>query len=363
MAIFYILGIYLIIVHFTIPESEKQTKSIFAALGFVLVLALRSPFCGLDVTGTSDMIMPSSYGGVFLNMRNYSYGDIFSNTEYVGGHLEIGWLLLAKTISLFTNNLQLYLAVIAIIQFIPIAYVIGKYSSNIVLSYFVFACLGSYVHYFSGIRQMLAVSIIMLAFDLIYQGRIRMFIFTVIAASFIHTSALLFIIIWPLSKIRLYYPTTLACIALMVAFMPFYHFFIADIIELFFASKYDSYFESEGVATTMFIVYTLFLLLSFLYKGDNRKIRLLRMILLIGIGGQSLGVLGDNAITRIGYYYNVFLMLMLPDILLSFKHKKERDVITIIGYVLLCLFFTLTTKNNSGVVPYDFFWDRPVVYI
>lgn len=361
MTIFLLLAIYLIVLSFAVPEAEKKKKSFLAALGFVIILCLRSPYCGLDVTGTTGTIMSNSYGGVFLNMPNYSFGDIIRSPKYVGGHMEMGWLLLAKTISMFTHNLQVYLAIIAVLQFLPIAYVIRKYSSNVVLSYFVFACLGFYVHYFSGIRQMLAVSLILLAFDQLYQKRYLWYALVVLLASTIHSSAILFLLAWPLSKIRLSFLATVICIVLMVAIMPLYQAILFDVLELFFESRYERYLSAEGSATTMFIVYAVFLLLSFLQKEDTSKIRLLRVLLLVGVAGQSLGVLGNSAITRIGYYFNIFLIIMLPEIVLAFKRKNERDIIITGAVVLLCAFFVLTTnsENSSGVIPYEFFWNNP----
>lgn len=361
MTIFIILAFYLVIIQWIVPESWKKIKTILAASGFVIVLALRSPYCGLDVTGTRGMIMPNSYGGVFLRMPFYSFGDILSNPSSVSGHLEIGWLLLTKTISLFTQNLQVYLAIIAIVQFIPVSYIIGKYSRNVVFSYFVFACLGFYIHYFSGIRQMLAVSFILLAFDQFYQKRMLWFVIIVLLTATIHSSSLLFLLVWPLSKIRMSFITALSCILAMIAIMPLYRTILSGTLAIFFDARYESYLESEGSAITMFIMYVFFLLLSFINKDDSPKLQLLRLLLLLGVGGQSLGVLGSGAITRIGYYFNIFLILMLPEIVFSFKSKSDRDLIQLVSIILFCAFFALTTNslNSSGVIPYEFFWNDP----
>ena len=364
MTIFLILAIYLLIINIAIPESSKKKKTIWAALGFVLVLALRSPYCGLDVTGTDSIITPTSYGGVFLSIGQYSFWDLISKPTSVPGEMEVGWLVFTKFISIFTGNLQIYLAIVAVISFIPIVYIISKYSKNVILSCFIFACLGFYVHYFSGIRQMTALSILLLAFDQLYQKKYLWFVIITIIASTIHRSALFFIVIWPLSFIHLSFFAVIIVIMIFVGLMPFYQDIVLWILNVFFNSDYVSYLEDEGQATTLFIVYTLFLLLSFIKKDNNRQMGLLRMTVLIGVAGQSLGVLGSGAITRIGYYFNVFLMLLLPEIVDSFKEQKTKVIINSIAIVLLCLFFYLTTTsaNSSGVIPYSFYWNNPVHY-
>lgn len=362
MTIFAILAIYLVIIQNAVPETDKTKKSAMAAFGLLLVLALRAPYCGLDVTGTKYMIMANSYGGLFLKIPQFSYAEILRDSASVGGHMEIGWVLLTKTISLFTNNLQVYLIIIAIIQFIPIAYIIAKYSSNVVLSYLVFICLGFYIDFFSGLRQMTAVSLVILSFDQIFQKHYLKFAVIVLLASTIHTSAIMFLLVWPLSKIRLSFWKSLICLGIMVALMPLYRSIISDTLTLLFESRYERYLDSTESAITMFIVYAVFLLISFVNKDDSPKLHLYRILVLVGVAGQSLGILGDNAITRIGFYFNVFLMLLLPEIVASFKQKNERNVIIFGSVVLLCIFFVLTTSSQSsyGVIPYEFFWENPI---
>lgn len=359
MTIFAILAIYLIVIQNAVPESNKTRKSAMAAFGLLLILALRSPYCGLDVTGSRDMIRASSYGGLFLSMPLVSYAEILRDLVSVGGHYEIGWVLLTKTISLFTNSLQVYLIIIAIIQVVPLAYIIGKYSSNIVLSYFVFICLGFYIDYFSGLRQMTAVSLTLLSFDQILQKHYFKFVVIVLLAYLIHSSAIMFLLVWPLSKIRLSFSNSLKYLGIIVALMPLYRIFISNTLTLLFESRYERYLDSQDSAITMFIVYAVFLLISYINKDDSPKLNFFRILVLIGVAGQSLGVLGDNAITRIGYYFNVYLMLLLPEVLTSFRDKTERGSIIVVSVVLLCLFFVLTTNEQSsyGVIPYEFFWE------
>lgn len=361
MAVFIFLALYLIVILIAIPESDKKKKSILASLGFVFVLALRSPFCGLDVTGATDAIMPGSYGGIFHNISNYSVWDIIRDPISSGGHMEIGWLLLTKFISFFSGNLQVYLAIIAILQFIPIAYIIGKYSKSVVLSYFIFACLGFYIHFFSGIRQMLALSIVLLAFDQLYRKKYAWYVFIVLLASSIHSSALFFLILWPLYKMRISFIASVIIILAIVVLMPFYQSFLSTVVDVLFDSRYGDYLEGEGSAFTMFIVYSFFLLLSFINKDKSPFLNYLRVTLIVGIAGQSLGVLNNGAITRIGYYFNVFLMLLLPEVVYTFKKKSERNIVSLLAIVLLCVFFVLTTTpyNSSGVIPYSFFWNNP----
>lgn len=152
---------------------------------------------------------------------------------------------------------------------------------------------------------------------------------------------------------------------IVVVLTPFYNRIVPWIIELFFQSKYEHYVDSVGQAITMFFVYASFLLVSFINKSKSRMIELLRMILLVGVIGQSLGVLSGGAITRIGFYFNVFLAILLPEMIDSFKDRTEQKFINVVAIVLLCTFFVLTQPAGEGssyVIPYKFYWENPVLY-
>ncbi len=361
MTIFLVLALYLVFIQALVSEVKKMKKSFLAGLGFVLILVFRSPFCGMDVTGSSWTIMPESYAGVFLRISSFSIWEVLTDPQSVQGHMEVGWLLLTKIISLFTSNVQVFVAVIAILHIIPVSYIIGKYSKNVVLSYFVFAGLGFYIHYFSGIRQMLAVSVILLAFDQLYQKRMIWFVLIVLLASTIHRSSLFFIIIWPLSRIRLSFLTSLLTIIVLIVLMPLYDSLVSVLISLFFGEGYKNYIDNNaGGALTMFVVYALFLLSSFVRKTNDPLLQLLQVLVLVGVASQSLGVLSGGAITRIGFYFNIFLIFLLPEVLLSVE-VSSRKIISSIAVILLCAFFVMTTTpvSSSGVIPYEFFWNNP----
>ena len=362
MTIFLVLAVYLVLLQISIPESKKMKKSICAAVGFVIVLALRSPYCGVDVMGFGESgAQTLSYAGTFSRMSDFSFSDIIFNKGSVNRHMELGWLLLTKFISLFTHDIQVFLGIIAILQFIPVGYLIGKYSRNVVLSYIIFGCIGFYVLYFSGLRQALAISFLMLAFDQLYQKRYGWFVFITLLASSLHQSALLFLVMWPLSLINLTSTAALVFVVIMGALMPFYQKFIPILMVLFNATRYNGYIENGGQAITMFLVYSVFLLISFLNRSRDRLINMLRVFILVGVVGQSLGSLSAGAITRIGSYFNVYLILLLPETVISFK-KNDRVIVNCVSVILLCVFFVLTTPEgltSLNVNPYSFFWESP----
>ena len=360
MGIFLFLALYLELIEIFISRYfNRTTTGALEAIGFVLVLALRSPFCGVDLLSGGSMLS-ASYYGVFDLIHYYGMKDIIQGS--FTSHFEIGFLILTKIVSLLTDSFQVYLAIISIIQFIPIAFLFSKYSSNITLSFFVFAGLGFYVFYFSGLRQAIAMSVILFAADRLFcKKNLQFFLLVILAASF-HSSAIVFLIIWPLSKIKMPPFAAFCAIIVLILLIPIYKTLSERFLLLAFGEgKYETYIQEGGSAITMFIVYCILFLSSFMSKRNDEYISYIRWLVFLGVAGQSLGMIGSGTITRIGYYFNVFFTLLLPEVVTSFKDIKTRRFVTMIGIILLCIFFYLTTKDGYlDVVPYNFFWERPI---
>lgn len=361
MVIFAVLAIYLFLVDVFIDSGKRGAKSLLSAMGFVLLLALRSPYCGVDLLSGGSYI-GASYWGTFVEMQSIKIVDLVSFST--SSHFEIGFLFLTKIITLFTWDFQIYLTILALLQFIPIAYIFYKYSANIVFSYFIFAGLGFFVFYFSGLRQALAMSITLLAMDKFYNRNIKAFIAYTIFASVFHISAVVFVLLWPISKLKLRFSSAIIILVVIALLIPLYNRLGQDVVSLLFGgNKYSNYFDNSGVAITMYVVYGLIFLFSFIIKRKDDYIMILRSLALLGVVCQSLGSISTGAITRIGYYFSFFFSLLIPEIVLVVdKSKMTRNVVVFGAMMLLCIFFYLTTKDGYlDVVPYNFFWERPLI--
>ena len=70
---------------------------------------------------------------------------------------------------------------------------------------------------------------------------------------------------------------------------------------------------------------------------------------------QSLGLIGGDSITRIAFYFSVFLPLYIPII---FKRAKFKSLIyTCITILFIAFFYHDTSKEFYNIVPYIFFWE------
>lgn len=357
MGIFWTLFIYLLIV-FVFSSSLKGDKrrinqTVFAGFGVWLVLALRSPLCGVDLV---------SYSLLFDEVIKSSWSDILrssSSSEFMGQ--EMGWLIYNKLFSLITSDFQWFIAITAGITLFFIGFVFYKYSSNIIFSFLIYATFGLYIFSFSGIRQALAISITFMSFHFLKNKKNLWFVIFVLIASTMHSSAIIFLVAWPLSKLKISFIKGLVIVLGIGILMPFMRTIVNTIVALIFTSRYENY-QDEGGAIVLLLVYVLIFLFSFAgAKGaKNERLQFFQWMILCAVGCQSLGFISTGAITRIGYYFTIFFPLIIPEIFTGFRRPSFKIIATVVTSILLIIFFYLTTKGGYlDVVPYRFFWETP----
>jgi hypothetical protein len=59
---------------------------------------------------------------------------------------------------------------------------------------------------------------------------------------------------------------------------------------------------------------------------------------------------------RAGFYYFIFVILILPEITITYKNVKSRNGIIFL-IIVFCLYFHAYTTINSSLDPYLFYWE------
>ena len=364
MTIFIILFIYLLLlkVLFGGKNSKNARKSLCVLAGFGLwvVLALRSPYCGVDLV--SGVAGSANYLNQFLRVTYYSLTQIAEGSLSYFTSSETGWLLYSKLVSLVTRDFQVFLAITAFIQIGLIGFVFYKYSSDIILSYIVYFCFGLYIMSFSGLRQSTAVAIAFFSFHFLINNKKWLFALAVLLAASLHTSALLFFIAYPLRKIQL--STTKSIIAIFAVFvaLPLLSFIIGTVVPFLFGNRYQHY-EDTGGAITLFLLYVAISLFSLKIKLNTQRDSLYRSLIIVAVACQSLGYISAGAMTRIGFYFSIFFSLLFPELVKVYSAKDSRQILFTLVSLLFFVFFYLTNIGGYlNVVPYYFFWEQVLIY-
>lgn len=363
MEIFWFLFAYMLIIAFifrgkSISDKKRMHETICMCIPIFLILALRSPACGIDLIHEEGS--GNGYYTDFPIIAKSRWSEIFTS-NYFHRNYEIGYLVYNKLVSYVSSNPQFFLAITALVSVGSIGYVIYKYSSNIFLSFLIYICLGQYVFSFSALRQTMAISLSLLGVRFLLERKSWHYLFILLLTLSFHTSSIVLFAAWPFCRKKLTNSTLIIMLLLVIASIPALKILLSFVLSVI---GFYSLSITEGSAVTMFFVYFALLAVSLIikpdYKGNQDKEKTFsfyRWVILFAVFGQSLGFIDSGWLTRIGFYFSIYFCLFLPELFYGIG-KNFRSILYPIIVVLFILFFYLTTKDGYlDVVPYHFFWE------
>ena len=163
-------------------ERWNWLPAIFLAGPYAVWAGWRSNYYGdTGVYRAAFLSMPTGLGNMisYISSRRTGYG--FAFFEY-----------LFK--SIVSRSDVAFFTVLAAIQLILIIYIYRKYSSNYWLSFFLFVASTDYLSWMhNGVRQFLAVTIIFASLPLLVKRKNVLMCVVVLFATWIHTSAIIFL--------------------------------------------------------------------------------------------------------------------------------------------------------------------------
>lgn len=130
---------------------------------------------------------------VYLNsFRNFP-STIAGAAYYLGSVKSgIGFYVIEFLIKIISDNETFFRIIIALIHSIPVVLIFRKFSDKYLLSLYIFAASGCHTAWMmNGLRQFVAVTIILAAFPLLVKKKYVSSIFVVLLACTVHTSAII----------------------------------------------------------------------------------------------------------------------------------------------------------------------------
>lgn len=169
--------------HLFYDNYYKQKYTFISALIAMAPLIWWSAFRGYIgdtyLYRMSFFAMPNSFGGIANYMKTVSDDKGF-------------YLLSAVIKCLIGSNVELYLGIIAAIQAILMVKFFRRFSSDYLISVFLFIASASYIAWmFNGMRQFLAVCITLAGFKYIVESKYIRAIAVILLASTVHASAII----------------------------------------------------------------------------------------------------------------------------------------------------------------------------
>lgn len=329
-----------------IRKRNDRCYVILVTVQFLLLSALRAATVGADTQYYIEYFQTIDDNYTWPQMVSYLAGGFLGERRW----FEPLFTLFVKCVHMFTGNPQIFLLVIAIIIMMPLGKFIYDNSRNVALSFMIYMCLFFQCFGITAVRQSLALSIAVLGgYHFVKEQKIWKFFICVLVGMLFHVSA---IIILPLYFVYHYKPGKVAK-AVYIGIVLLLFMFHDQMIEVISAVTGFAYAGSEGAKAFNMVIIMLAITLFCLWKYDK----------LIEMRDENKGIMNavllgtlilplsqvDSVYMRLSYFYYMFLMILIPEILLLFP-KKWKNIFTVCAYAGMIVLFA-----RHGL-QYSFFW-------
>lgn len=274
---------------------------------------------------------------------------------------EYGYLYFSRIISSFLANDRLLIFIVGFIIIFIFSYFFYKYSQMIWLSFFLFISLMFFGTSLNLLRLFIAVSICLISIKYIINRNLIKFLLLVVIAYLFHTSAIIFVLLYPLSKVKISIRYLSILFVLGVFFYLFGGVLLNNIISRLHYVRYASDIGS-GDGTGMLILLLTILITALLFKKNNIVqedpyfnlwIHMILLSLLFNILSLHLWIAA-----RLMWYFKPAMLIILPNMFASIKDKKISIYASLSTAILSLVYFYLVNRSdNAGVLPYLFFWN------
>ncbi len=364
LLIFLILS-YLLLYRINV-RNKKRIFLIFSFLGLSFLSCFRDFSVGADTQQWVDFY--TVYGAQGLNAVNFSQPH------------EPGYVLLNVILWQFSHNPRLLIIFGGLFINFSFCYFVDKHSKDPFLSVLIWYCFRMFFGSMCLFRQFLAISIVLLSFDLLLHKKYIRFAFAVVIASMFHYIALAFLLLIPIrqiEKVNLKYAIIIALI-FSICFL-----FLPQLVEFFlkYVSNYSDYFsymqENKIIVGEFHFQPFLFVFLAYMLplafscyrrkdifcktdlsstKMKSKKIESYNFIMIIFIVIICLIALSSRLIliSRINEYFMPFVMLV-PNIVDTNRNKELK--VYYIALNIAYFAYMLLASNQFLTNDFYFFWE------
>ncbi len=340
----------------------KKRKHLIAmiSLQMFLILALR------DLSMGSDLV---NYSGGFQFISSLSFSDLFKRLHLIKTAelvspfaYESGYVVINKIVASLGGNFRFFLILHAAFCMWSFAHFINKYSALPYLSFAMLATLGFYEYSFGILRQTLALCILLWSIPYIQKRKPIKFLIIVFIAFTVHRAALIFIILYPIARLKITRKTFKVSfflwLLMLILVVPIFNNIIVPILKLIGKTTYlegTLKFNSQIVIMIMLAI-LIYLFVDFKELNENKSSKIICYGYLLSIPIEIVGLMNDG-IARMVEILFIFAIVLIPNILYSYKQKDAT--LSYLGqgalYTLL-LVFMIITLSSSEIVPYLPFW-------
>ena len=305
--------------------------------------------------------------------------------SYASSPVEVGYTTLSIVVHALTDFPYAIFWATSILTVVPVYIAIKRSSLDLPFSVTIYMLLAFYVFPFNLIRQGIAVALLFLAHTFYEKNRALYFVLSALAGLFHYTAWLAAAIQWmflrwrPTIRMTTYIVASILLAGLLfVVINAMNPAFVSSLLSAI-NPRYGDYFDRAGsgigtyliIATRLALLYLAFLLLR--RSGDGligtwREYGAWFAFAALGICFLTIGTQAVNA-GRIDYYFSIFLVLLIPNLLKGIQASEVRPKAVSFGRfielatsprnvkvsfaILGSLYYAMFIANFSDLLPYQ----------
>ncbi|MDY4788227.1 MAG: EpsG family protein [Bacilli bacterium] len=340
--------------------GKKNRKLYLLLVFFSLLFMTTFRDINLGLGDTVNVHIP-----LFEKVKSLSIQEIFNEYSFVNGIL---FALFAKMCTYISDSYRVFLMLSALPFIIGSFLIINRYSKNTYFSMLILITV-NYFFCFLAVRQYFAMGFILISLNFIVDKRPVCFLLTIITASLIHFSAIIFL------PAYFYYMMiqkgflNIILVSSGIVVSLFFKNLIFNIIA-YISPNYYYYYLDKGIYTkgdmfslTWFLVLLVYLgLYYYVYHRKNnlfvlnkheRVDKILFSILSMGIVVFCLSSVVVE-FYRISYYFSIFAIILIPNLLEKIKDRNSKIFFKLSAQTLFIAYFFLSYLQNINCLNFAY---------
>ena len=365
MIVYYSILVYLLYLGVIKKLSEKYEKSdelivAIAALILFFFAAMRSIRVGADTR---------QYIGHFLMLSKTNWMDLGHYSYNWYGELEFGYKVFNKLLSVFGHQQTITIAN-SVLQVGLITIVIYKQSKDKWLSIFLYFSFCFYQTALNLTPSSFVSYFLFLTFPFIKDKKLMKFLIFIGIGILFHTSAIFFLPLYLLSKIKLNKTIMLlvGCVSgLIFAFFPLFIQVIVYIIPQKYSSYIDNTKQHAGITVELLVLMVQVIAVVFCFlqiDKDKRKsvIQENNVIAWMLIYEILLYLISLNSamFKRGAFLFSPYFIIIIPYLIsrISSERRKLFTAFAMVAYGAALYLLRVQINNVGTTMPYQFFFDQ-----
>lgn len=352
-----LIGIYSIFSTAIISRPKrKKIFLLFVAIQLIMIFAMRDTDVGVDLL---------RYNRIYEEISVSNFMDILRNPEYFTSIL---FYIVIYICTHFGISYHVFLGLFGIIAVVPNIYYINRYSTHPYISVLIYLSLGIYSFQFSGLKQTMAMTLVLFAFDAAITRNIKRFYVFIILAMLCHLTAIICLPIYVIYKLK-YKNWMILPIILSLIIAYIFRDNIAQLVtHLFSDGEYLGRYTSSGTvgSTSFFLLLLLVFIIIFAnidIRNNEKLISYYFKLILISVFIQFMSSYAYS-FTRLNYYYIQFLPIVISSVIdlpitSNFRNKRFMKILSItsciIFFILSTFMYNLNVINGLNTVNYQFY--------